>query len=106
MVQRKHQCFTLVILSKISVKCYGSTAVSKTAGEGSTPSTGASKEFGRVAEWFKASVLKTDVGESLPWVRIPLLPPVYFPIAQLVEQTTVNRSVPGSSPGRGANLRD
>ena len=26
---------------KVSVKCYGSTTVSKTAGEGSTPSTGA-----------------------------------------------------------------
>ena len=30
---------------------------------------------GRVAEWFKAAVLKTAVGESLPWVRIPPLPP-------------------------------
>jgi hypothetical protein len=32
-------------------------------------------EDGRVAEWFKAAVLKTAVGESLPWVRIPPLPP-------------------------------
>ena len=31
--------------------------------------------YGRVAEWFKALVLKTSVGESLPWVRIPPLPP-------------------------------
>src|SRR5690606_21486389 len=30
---------------------------------------------GRVAERFKAPVLKTGVGESLPWVRIPPLPP-------------------------------
>ncbi len=30
---------------------------------------------GRMAEWFKAAVLKTAVGESPPWVRIPLLPP-------------------------------
>jgi hypothetical protein len=27
--------------------------------------------FGWVAEWFKAPVLKTGVGESPPWVRIP-----------------------------------
>jgi hypothetical protein len=26
----------------------------------------------------------------------------FFPIAQLVEHSTVNRIVPGSSPGRGA----
>ena len=26
---------------------------------------------GWVAEWFKAPVLKTGVGESPPWVRIP-----------------------------------
>ena len=30
---------------------------------------------GRVAEWFKAAVLKTAVGGSLPWVRIPPRPP-------------------------------
>jgi len=30
---------------------------------------------GRVAEWFKAAVLKTAVGASPPWVRIPPLPP-------------------------------
>ena len=28
-----------------------------------------------MAEWFKAAVLKTAVGVSLPWVRIPLSPP-------------------------------
>lgn len=26
---------------------------------------------GELAEWFKATVLKTVEGESLPWVRIP-----------------------------------
>jgi hypothetical protein len=31
---------------------------------------------GQVAEWFKAAVLKTAVGVSSPWVRIPLCPPV------------------------------
>jgi hypothetical protein len=30
---------------------------------------------GGVAEWSNAPVLKTDVGESLPWVRIPPPPP-------------------------------
>ena len=35
----------------------------------------ASKD-GRVAEWFKAPVLKTGVPARVPWVRIPPLPPV------------------------------
>ncbi len=30
---------------------------------------------GSVAEWFKALVLKTSVGGTPPWVRIPPLPP-------------------------------
>ena len=30
---------------------------------------------GQVAEWFKATVLKTVVGGSSPWVRIPPCPP-------------------------------
>ncbi len=29
---------------------------------------------------------------------------MYSALAQLVEQATVNRWVPGSSPGRGANV--
>ena len=29
-----------------------------------------------MAEWFKALVLKTSVGETLPRVRIPALPPI------------------------------
>src|ERR1700750_473141 len=34
-----------------------------------------------MAEWFKAAVLKTAVGVSLPWARIPLSPPDHqFPI--------------------------
>ena len=32
---------------------------------------------GEVAEWFKAPVLKTGVGASLPWVRIPPSPPCF-----------------------------
>lgn len=41
---------------------------------------------GRVSEWFKEPVLKTGVRETVPWVRIPPLPPyiidfvVQFPI--------------------------
>ena len=35
---------------------------------------------GGVAEWLNAPVLKTDVGESLPWVRIPPPPPLTFDI--------------------------
>ena len=30
---------------------------------------------GSVAEWFKALVLKTSVRGTVPWVRIPPLPP-------------------------------
>jgi hypothetical protein len=32
-----------------------------------------------VAEWFKATVLKTVVGGSSPWVRIPPCPPIALP---------------------------
>ena len=35
--------------------------------------------YGRVAERFKAPVLKTGVGASPPWVRIPPLPPLKGP---------------------------
>ena len=35
-----------------------------------------SAPYGSVAEWFKALVLKTSVGGTPPWVRIPPLPPV------------------------------
>ena len=34
---------------------------------------------GRVAEWFKALVLKTSDGATYPWVRIPPLPPGTIP---------------------------
>jgi hypothetical protein len=35
-----------------------------------------SPRHGSVAEWFKALVLKTSVGGTPPWVRIPPLPPI------------------------------
>ena len=41
----------------------------------SSPSARAEARPGSVAEWFKALVLKTSVGETPPWVRIPPLPP-------------------------------
>jgi hypothetical protein len=31
---------------------------------------------GEMAEWFKAHAWKACVGETLPWVRIPLSPPL------------------------------
>src|SRR4030095_16480510 len=38
---------------------------------------------GRVAEWFKAPVLKTGVPARVPWVRIPPLPPEPIDIIKL-----------------------
>jgi hypothetical protein len=40
---------------------------------------------GRVAEWFKAAVLKTAAGQRLPWVRIPPLPPIDAYLIELVD---------------------
>ena len=37
-----------------------------------------------MAEWFKASVLKTDVGATLPRVRIPPLPKNLAPLWGLI----------------------
>jgi hypothetical protein len=37
---------------------------------------GMSASAGEMAEWFKAAVLKTAVGATPPWVRIPLSPPL------------------------------
>ena len=45
---------------------------------------------GGVAEWLNAPVLKTDVGESLPWVRIPPPPPLN-PIIHWVMARLPNR---------------
>ena len=39
------------------------------------PASGTCDRHGRVAERFKAPVLKTGVGATSPWVRIPPLPP-------------------------------
>ena len=40
----------------------------------------AAQRSGSVAEWFKALVLKTSVGGTPPWVRIPPLPPIHLEI--------------------------
>jgi hypothetical protein len=42
---------------------------------GNTELSGSNSRTGRVAEWFKAPVLKTGVPARVPWVRIPPLPP-------------------------------
>ena len=39
---------------------------------------------GQVAEWFKATVLKTVVGGSSPWVRIPPCPPALLVIRGII----------------------
>ena len=41
------------------------------------------RDDGRVAEWFKAPVLKTGRGATLSWVRIPPLPPLSIDLAQI-----------------------
>ena len=33
------------------------------------------KDFGEMAEWFKAHAWKVCVPSQVPWVRIPLSPP-------------------------------
>ena len=63
-----------------------------------------SASAGWVAEWFKAAVLKTAVGASSPWVRIPPHPPAGScrPIADIelrpVEMLHESHCVPGRSP--------
>jgi hypothetical protein len=44
-----------------------------------------------VAEWFKAAVLKTAVGASPPWVRIPPHPP------ERIEKSSFSRFAPPSA---------
>ena len=50
---------------------------------------------GRVAEWFKAAVLKTAVGASPPWVRIPPLPPNHVDFIDVsIIDPAVSMSIP------------
>lgn len=52
---------------------------------------------GRVAEWFKAPVLKTGVPARVPWVRIPPLPPKHqqnqLVSSRLSLQRTIERTI-------------
>ena len=60
---------------------------------------------GEMAEWFKAAVLKTAVGASLPWVRIPLSPPPSRPDGETGrrKRLKISRGQPraGSIPAPG-----
>jgi hypothetical protein len=61
---------------------------------------------GRVAEWFKAAVLKTAKGASPSWVRIPPLPPrkvVFsglFAAVGICPEVGTHRKAPGMFPKR------
>ena len=56
------------------VWCSGSASAFQADGAGSIPAT-RSKQIGAVAEWFKATDLKSVEPEMAPWVRIPPAPP-------------------------------
>ena len=57
-----------------------------------------------MGEWFNPTVLKTVEPKGSVSSNLTLSAKVYSLIAQLVEQTTVNRPVAGSSPAQGAIL--
>ena len=64
---------------------------------------------GSVAEWFKALVLKTSVRGTVPWVRIPPLPP---PHSALILNDFMPhilwrgfRNMRGAMPSRDLKLR-
>lgn len=63
----------------------------------STALSDSNSELGRVAEWFKAPVLKTGVPARVPWVRIPPLPPKHQQnqLLRLVDwlQRTIERTI-------------
>jgi hypothetical protein len=62
---------------------------------------GQRRQNGSVAEWFKALVLKTSVGGTLPWVRIPPLPPLSIENAVFF---AVYFGVPAKEPAKGNAL--
>jgi hypothetical protein len=59
---------------------------------------------GRVAEWFKAAVLKTAVGASSPWVRIPPLPPGLGSLGSLLTSSPVREHYATVRPRANALL--
>ena len=67
---------------------------------------------GRVAEWFKAPVLKTGVPARVPWVRIPPLPPVslnslsnFAPILLTHTPSHTCRNIARGEKGRPSHCR-
>ena len=56
---------------------------------------------GSVAEWFKALVLKTSVRGTVPWVRIPPLPPSFF---EIIDLFSINLDLPANLPTKGKTL--
>ncbi len=56
--------------------------------------------LGRVAEWFKAPVLKTGVPARVPWVRIPPLPPAspLFPLSSKINDAARPPQAPQLHP--------
>jgi hypothetical protein len=61
--------------------------------------------LGEMAEWFKAPVLKTGVGATPPWVRIPLSPPDLAALWLLPPPGGPAHATP-PKPGDGAQKMD
>ena len=112
-------------MSFLSVKCYGSTAVSKTASRGSTPCTDAnlmlcssvvehSPDKRKAGGSFPPTATKDVCAEWRrqrtvnPWRKIQRRFDSYRihqgPLAQLVEQLTFNQLVAGSNPARSTKF--
>src|SRR6516162_9405000 len=50
------------------------------------------RQYGEMAEWLKAHAWKACVRETVPWVRIPLSPPLYCSfLYRLFESTAKQR---------------
>ena len=67
--------------------------------------TAVNRLLGKVAEWFKAAVLKTAVGASLPWVRIPPFPPTAISAFQCHTPSISNEHRNLSGQGWSCSLR-
>lgn len=52
-----------------------------------------------MAEWFKAAVLKTVVRATVPWVQIPLSPPIHNTLWCNGSTTGFDPVSLGSNPG-------
>src|ERR1051326_3055248 len=56
--------------------------------------------YGEVSEWLKEHAWKACVGETLPWVRIPLSPPTFARPSGELRLGKPTRSLPGDSVSR------